>query len=48
MFDLDPILKVIVRSVNHLNRFVREISYLVTNAIFKTSKGILLEAETEE
>ena len=33
MFDLEPILKVILRSVDHLNRFVREISYLVTNAI---------------
>jgi len=42
-FDLDPILAVIVRAVDHLNRFVREISYLVMNAIFMTSKGILEE-----
>ena len=48
MFDLEPILKVILRSVNHLNRFVREISYLVTNAIFQTSAGILQKNETEE
>lgn len=47
MFDLDPILKVIVRSVNHLNRFVREISYKVTNAIFETSKGVLMGGETD-
>jgi len=47
-FDLEPILKVILRSVNHLNRFVREISYLVTNAIFQTSTGILSQNETEE
>lgn len=41
LFDLDPIIDVVLRAVNHLNRFVREISYFVVNAIFMTSKGIL-------
>ena len=36
-FDLDPIIAVVLKSVNHLNRFVREISYFVVNAIFVTS-----------
>lgn len=40
-FDLMPILKVILKSVDHLNRFVRETSYLVINSIFETSKGVL-------
>lgn len=39
-FDLDVILEVIVKSIAHLNRFVREISYFVINAIFETSVGI--------
>jgi len=39
-FDLSVILQVIDRSIAHLNRFVREISYFVVNAIFETSLGI--------
>ena len=39
-FDLTVILEVIERSIAHLNRFVREISYFVINAILETSMGI--------
>lgn len=39
-FDLKVILEVIERAIAHLNRFVREISYFVINAIFETSVGI--------
>ena len=39
-FDLSVILDVIERAIAHLNRFVREISYFVINAIFETSVGI--------
>ena len=47
-FDLQPILQVILKSVDHMNRFVREISYLVVNAIFETSKGVLDQEQPEE
>ena len=40
-FDLSNILIVILKSVDHMNRFVREIAYLVVNAICITSKGVL-------
>mmetsp|Transcript_86 Transcript_86/g.183 ORF Transcript_86/g.183 Transcript_86/m.183 type:complete len:99 (+) Transcript_86:514-810(+) len=39
-FDLSIILEVIERAIAHLNRFVREISYFVINAILETSVGI--------
>ena len=39
-FNLNGILEVIERSIAHLNRFVREISYFVINAIMETSVGI--------
>ena len=39
-FDLSIILEVIEKSIAHLNRFVREISYFVINAILETSVGI--------
>ena len=39
-FDLNVILEVIERAIAHLNRFVREISYFVINAILETSIGI--------
>lgn len=38
--DLHVILDVVEKSIAHLNRFVREISYFVINAIFETSVGI--------
>ena len=38
--DLNVILDVVEKSIAHLNRFVREISYFVINAIFETSVGI--------
>lgn len=40
-FDLSGVLAVIVKSIEHLNRFVRETAYLLINAIFITSKGVL-------
>ena len=39
-FDLKEILEVVKKSIAHLNRFVREISYFVINAIFETSVGV--------
>jgi len=39
-FELDRILAVILKGVDHINRFVREISYFVINAIFIASKTI--------
>jgi len=36
-FNLDKILQAIIKGVDHINRFVREISYFVINAIFTTS-----------
>ena len=40
-FDLQRILLCIVKGVDHINRFVREISYFVMQAIFQTSAEIL-------
>lgn len=40
-FELDRILNVILKGVDHINRFVREISYFVLNAIFSASKEII-------
>ena len=40
-FNLDRILKNILKGVDHINRFVREISYFVLNAIFAASKEII-------
>jgi len=39
-FNLDKVLAVIEKAIAHLNRFVREISYFVINAIFETSVGV--------
>jgi len=39
-FGLDRVVAVILKGVDHINRFVREISYFVINAIFLTSKDI--------
>lgn len=46
-FELDRILNCIIKGVDHINRFVREISYFVLNAIFIASKDILEEGETK-
>jgi len=46
-FELDRILNCILKGVDHINRFVREISYWVLNAIFIASKDILGEGETK-
>jgi hypothetical protein len=40
-FELDRILVCIKKGVDHINRFVREISYFVIHAIFETSARIL-------
>ena len=37
-FDLSRVLNCIKKGVDHIDRFVREISYFVINAIFSTSK----------
>lgn len=42
-FDLERILACIIKGVDHINRFVREISYFVMHAIFETSKTILTQ-----
>ena len=39
-FDLQEILKVIERAIDHLNRFVRETAYFVVNAVFVASAGV--------
>ena len=40
-FELDRILVCVKKGVDHINRFVREISYFVIHAIFETSAKIL-------
>jgi hypothetical protein len=44
-FELDRILSCIIKGVDHINRFVREISYFVLKAIFIASKEILQDGE---
>ena len=44
-FDLDRILECIQKGADHINRFVREISYFVINAIFQTSAKIMSDSE---
>lgn len=46
-FALDRILQCIIKGVDHINRFVREISYFVINAIFLTSAKILADKSEE-
>jgi hypothetical protein len=46
-FDLNRILKQIKKGVDHINRFVREISYFVMKGIFATSQKIF-ENNSEE
>lgn len=47
-FELDRILQCIIKGVDHINRFVREISYFVINAIFLTSAKIMAEKSEED
>ena len=47
-FALDRILQCIIKGVDHINRFVREISYFVINAIFLTSAKIMAEKSEED
>jgi len=44
-FDLDRILECIRKGRAHINRFVREISYFVINAVFQTSAKIMSDSE---
>lgn len=37
-----------MKGVDHINRFVREISYFVVHAIFMTSEHILKEADDSQ
>jgi len=47
-FELERILTCIIKGVDHINRFVREISYFVIHAIFETSKHILTQENPVE
>ena len=47
-FDLSGVLQVIKKSIDHLNRFVREIAYFVIDAILKSSKGVLIQSENQD
>lgn len=38
-FDFTPIIEILLRSANHLNRFVREITYFVIAALFNIIKS---------
>lgn len=40
-FEMDRVLKCVEKGVQHINRFVREISHFVICAIFTTSKDVL-------
>ena len=40
-FDLDRVLKCVKKGVDHINRFVREISYFLIGAVFLASATIL-------
>lgn len=46
-FDLQPVLEIILKSVDHINRFVREISYFVIDAIFISSRNVLSSPQEE-
>jgi hypothetical protein len=46
-FDLSRILGCIIKGVDHINRFVREISYFVIGAIFIASSQVLKNTATE-
>lgn len=39
-FEMDRILQVVIKGVDHINRFVREISYFVIKAVFSASRNI--------
>ena len=47
-FQLDRILDCITKGVNHINRFVREISYFVINAIYVSSLHVFDEDTNAE
>ena len=47
-FDLTRILNCIIKGVDHINRFVREISYFVINAIFIASAQVLLISDEDD
>lgn len=41
LFDFKEVLELVDKSIVHVNRFVREISYFVVNSILQASKEIL-------
>jgi hypothetical protein len=47
-FELDRILHCIEKGVNHINRFVREISYFVINAVFVASALVLQNTSEQD
>lgn len=47
-FELDRILACILKGVDHINRFVREISYFVINAIYLASANIFDKEATSD
>ena len=47
-FDLERLLKCIEKGVDHINRFVREISYFLINAVFLASADILKAQNGEQ
>jgi len=40
-YEVDSIVQIIGQSANHINRFVREISYFVIKAVFDTSCQVM-------
>ena len=42
-FDMNRVHNCITKGVNHINRFVREISYFVMNGIFIASKDVFVD-----
>lgn len=47
-FDLERVLNCIRKGVDHINRFVREISYFLINAVFLASASILSSEQIGE
>lgn len=47
-FDLERVLNCIRRGVDHINRFVREISYFLINAVFLASVNVLSKEPDQE
>ena len=46
-FNLDRILNVVKKGVDHVNRFVREISYFVIKGVFMASAKVIVDMSEE-